>query len=100
MAAKRLYCYSMTNTQPRRRAARTVSQSAHDWKPVGDRLRALRERAAQSRAVAAEVTGVNPLTLIRYESGARPPSIDALLRYARAYRVTTDWILTGSRKAV
>lgn len=89
----------MKNATRPRRTAETVSRSAKAWKPIGDRLRALRERASQSRAEAAEAAGINPLTLIRYESGERPPSVDALVGYARAYGVTTDWILTGSRRA-
>jgi transcriptional regulator with XRE-family HTH domain len=90
----------MQKPTTRRRAQKDASQSAKPWKQVGDRLRELRARASQSRTEAASATGVNALTLIRYEDGSREPSIAAVIAFARTYRVTTDWILTGSRKAV
>lgn len=88
----------MQNTTPRRGPSVSHSRSAKTWKPIGDRLRQLREREAQSRTDASKATGVNALTLVRYESGSRPPSVDAVIAFARVYRVTTDWIL-GLRKA-
>lgn len=87
----------MTSKPRRSRAGRTVRQTAQDWKPVGDRLRALRERAGLSRSAAEALTGVDRQTLVRYESGSRAPSVLALIALARSYDVTTDWLLLGRR---
>lgn len=84
----------------RRRTGESIARLGKAVESTADRLRSLREVAGHSRKAAAESTGIPERTLVRYEDGTRPPSAAAVVAIARAYRVTTDWILTGSRKAV
>jgi transcriptional regulator with XRE-family HTH domain len=65
------------------------------WISLGARLRQLREHRGQSRAEASRVTGISPNSLVRYEDGSREPGVGAIIKIARAYAVTTDWILLG-----
>jgi len=62
---------------------------------VGERIRAVRGKQTQTEF--AEVLGVKKQNYIsRYERG-RIPSPDLLVRIAEIGRVTTDWLLTGTR---
>lgn len=57
---------------------------------VGPRLRALRERRGVTLARLASTTGISVSTLSRLESGGRRPTLELLLRLARAHEVPLD----------
>lgn len=60
---------------------------------LGDRLRYLREQRDLGQKEAAESLGISGTVLSRYESGARTPDTATLVRLARFYGVTTDYLL-------
>jgi transcriptional regulator with XRE-family HTH domain len=60
---------------------------------VGPRLRARRERQQATLADVSATSGISPSTLSRLESGARRPTLELLLRLARAYDVPVDDLL-------
>ncbi|WP_285732968.1 XRE family transcriptional regulator [Nocardiopsis sp. ATB16-24] len=57
---------------------------------VGPRLRALRRQRGSTLDALAEATGISVSTLSRLESGARRPTLELLLRLARAHGVSLD----------
>ena len=57
------------------------------------RLRDLREDADLTQAAVAEALCVRQNTYSQYENGKRQLPIDVLIRLARFYGVTTDYIL-------
>lgn len=57
---------------------------------VGERLRALRRARETTLAELSASTGVSVSTLSRLESGGRRPTLELLLRLARAHGVTLD----------
>ncbi len=57
---------------------------------VGPRLRALRRERETTLADLSAATGISVSTLSRLESGARRPTLEQLLRLARAHGVTLD----------
>ncbi|BAU87685.1 XRE family transcriptional regulator [Streptomyces laurentii] len=57
---------------------------------MGPRLRAARERRGVTLTGVGEATGIAPSTLSRMETGRRRPTLDVLLRLARAYGVSLD----------
>ncbi len=57
---------------------------------VGPRLRALRRERGSTLDALAEATGISVSTLSRLESGARRPTLELLLRLARAHGVSLD----------
>lgn len=57
---------------------------------VGPRLRALRRERETTLTDLAAQTGISASTLSRLESGDRRPTLELLLRLARAYGVTLD----------
>lgn len=59
------------------------------------RLRALREgmRPVRSMRATSELMGLPPDALRRYERGEDEPKLDALLKIADYYRVSTDYLL-------
>jgi len=60
---------------------------------VGPRLRALREQRQTTLAQLARTSGVSVSTLSRLESGGRKPTLELLLRLARAYELPVDELL-------
>lgn len=62
---------------------------------VGPRLRAVRERKGGTLAELAEVSGVSASTLSRLESGGRKPTLELLLRLARAHGVPMEELIRG-----
>ena len=62
---------------------------------VGPRLRAVRERRQSTLAQLSEATGISVSTLSRLESGGRKPTLELLLRLARAYELALDELLTA-----
>lgn len=65
-------------------------------KEIADRLREIRQDAGYKTATdAARAFGWNENTYRSNENGQRPPSRQAAVKYARAFRVSVDWLLTG-----
>lgn len=65
-------------------------------KEIADRLQEARKEAGYKTATdAARAFGWNENTYRSNENGQRPPSRQAAVKYARAYRVSVDWLLTG-----
>ena len=59
------------------------------------RLRRLREsmRPVRSMTVTSQLMGLHPDLLRRYERGEAEPSIDAIIKIADYYAVSTDYLL-------
>ena len=55
--------------------------------PIALKLRALREERGLTKEEAAELADVGHRTLIRLESGERPPSLPTVTKIAGAYGV-------------
>jgi transcriptional regulator with XRE-family HTH domain len=62
----------------------------HALAAVGPRLRALRRQRETTLVDLSARTGISVSTLSRLESGERRPTLELLLRLARAYGVTLD----------
>lgn len=63
---------------------------------LAERLKFARQQAGFRTATeAAESLGVGAPTYTHHENGTRAPRNDDLAHYARRFRVTTDWLLTG-----
>ena len=60
---------------------------------IGDRLRAVRELRRESQAQAAHRIGISANALCQYEKNDRRPTYTVLIRIARHYRVSTDYLL-------
>jgi transcriptional regulator with XRE-family HTH domain len=56
--------------------------------PIAVKLRVLREERGLTHKEAAELANVSHLTLIRLESGKRPPYIPTVTKIAKAYGVS------------
>ena len=56
--------------------------------PIAVKLRDLREQRGLTHKEAAELADVSDLTLIRLESGERPPYMPTVTKLARAYGVS------------
>ncbi|MDQ2957677.1 MAG: XRE family transcriptional regulator [Actinomycetota bacterium] len=61
---------------------------------VGPRLRAVREQRQTTLAQLSQASGVSVSTLSRLESGGRKPTLELLLRLARAHELPVDELLT------
>jgi transcriptional regulator with XRE-family HTH domain len=62
---------------------------------VGDRIAKKREELGLSQTDLAKKAGLKPPTISHYESGARSPSYEALIKLSNALNVTTDFLITG-----
>src|SRR5260370_25818993 len=62
---------------------------------VGPRLRSIRQRRGATLAELSETTGISVSTLSRLESGGRKPTLELLLRLARAHEVPVDELISG-----
>ena len=60
------------------------------------RIALLRESAGLSQAELARRIGVSASSVGMYEQGRREPSLDLVVRLAREFGVTTDYLLVGS----
>jgi transcriptional regulator with XRE-family HTH domain len=58
--------------------------------PIAAKLRDLREERGLTQKEAAELAGVYHRTVIRLESGKRPPSMPTVTKLARAYGVPVE----------
>lgn len=65
----------------------------------GERLREIRSTKYPSASSAAEAMGLKQrFTYTQHENDTRPISRDAAVRYARFFKVSVDWLLTGRGK--
>jgi transcriptional regulator with XRE-family HTH domain len=58
--------------------------------PIAVRLRVLREELGLTHKEAAELANVSQATLVRLESGRRPPYMPTVTKIARAYGVPLE----------
>jgi transcriptional regulator with XRE-family HTH domain len=75
--------------------SRDLKNLAIDWKAVGRRVRELRGFDTKQEELA-EALGVVQSHISAIERGLKEPSSTILLRIARKYGKTVDWLLTGS----
>ena len=57
------------------------------------RLRALREKRSDKQSSVATSIGITESTLSAYEKGTRKPSFDVLLKLAKYYSVSIDYLV-------
>ena len=65
---------------------------------LGERLKALRTAKKMSQKELAERIGIAKSVISFYESGDRFPSYDVLIKIARIFNVTTDYLLDVERE--
>jgi transcriptional regulator with XRE-family HTH domain len=70
------------------------SKPAVDWKAVGRRLRELRGFDAKQADFAKEL-GISQAQLSRYEKGKSEMGAEVVLRIARKFGKSMEWMLTG-----
>ena len=63
---------------------------------VGLRIAALRREAGLSQAQLAQKLQISPSAMGMYEQGRREPSLQLIGEMARIFRVSTDYLITGS----
>ncbi|MFC4326469.1 helix-turn-helix domain-containing protein [Streptomyces andamanensis] len=73
----------------------TDDGTAHALAALGPRLRTARERCGATLTGVGRATGIAPSTLSRIETGRRKPTLEVLLRLAKAYDASLDE-LTGT----
>lgn len=66
----------------------------------GDKLKALRKGQKLTQQQLAERLGVAKSVVSYYESGDRFPSYDVLVKIARTFHVTTDFLLDIERNRI
>lgn len=59
----------------------------------GDRLKAVRDLRGMSQNDLERVVGVSNVQISRYESGRTDPSLDIVIKFAKALDVTADYLL-------
>lgn len=62
---------------------------------LGERIALLRWKQGISQAALADRLHISASTVGMYEQGRRAPSLDMVVRLAREFGVTTDYLLTG-----
>lgn len=65
---------------------------------LGEKLKALRTAKKMSQKELAERIGIAKSVISFYESGDRFPSYDVLVKIARIFNVTTDYLLDVERE--
>lgn len=63
---------------------------------VSERIKNCRENLCISQVLLAELAGINPTQLYRYESGKAKPRPEAADRIAAALGVSTAWLVHGT----
>lgn len=64
--------------------------------PVSERIKSCRENLGHSQVLLAELAGINPTQLYRYESGKANLRLDVADKIASALDVNTAWLLHGT----
>jgi transcriptional regulator with XRE-family HTH domain len=81
------------------RTVEAVDETPENRKAIGGRIATARLSAGYENASEfARHVGVSPNTIYRWERGEVAPSIWQLESVSRVARVTTDWVLRGSRE--
>lgn len=62
---------------------------------LGTRIAALRRQAGFSQAQLAAILKISPSAMGMYEQGRREPSVQTVVDMAKAFGVSTDYLLTG-----
>jgi len=75
--------------------SRALKELTIDWKAVGRRIRELRGFDT-NQAELADAIGVAQSHVSAIERGLKEPSATILLKIARQYGKTVDWLLTGA----
>lgn len=57
-----------------------------------DRIKAVRTSNKLTQREFAERVGISPTTLISYEKGGKVPSYDILVRIAKEFSISLDWL--------
>lgn len=65
---------------------------------LGEKIKALRTAKKMSQKELAERIGIAKSVISFYESGDRFPSYDVLIKIARIFNVTTDYLLDVERE--
>lgn len=66
-----------------------------------DRLKAAREKAGFPKAAdAAQSIGIPLPTYYAHENGSRVPKIPELQRYAKKFKVSAEWLISGKQHGV
>lgn len=63
---------------------------------LGPRIAALRQLSGMKQAELAEKLGVSTSAVGMYEQGRREPGTQLLVKLAKVFSVTTDYLLTGN----
>ncbi|MGK5054976.1 helix-turn-helix domain-containing protein [Janthinobacterium sp. RB2P8] len=63
---------------------------------VSERIKSCRENLRISQVLLAELAGINPTQLYRYESGKAKPRPEAAEKIAAALGVSTAWLVHGA----
>lgn len=61
-----------------------------------ERLIQARTQAGYSQKKAAEILGITPVTMNRYEKAHREPERGLLIKMAELYNCELNWLLTGA----
>jgi transcriptional regulator with XRE-family HTH domain len=65
---------------------------------ISDKLKSLRQEKGWSQAQLAKKVAMKPQNISRYERGVFAPSVDALVKFAKAFGVTIDYLMDDSEK--
>lgn len=63
---------------------------------VAKRITELRKKAGMNQAQLADLLKVSPSAVGMYEQGRRYPDINMLIRLAKVFEVSLDYLITGS----
>ena len=63
---------------------------------VSERIKSCRENLGHSQVLLAELAGINPTQLYRYESGKANLRLDVAEKIASALDVSTAWLMHGT----
>lgn len=66
---------------------------------IADILKSLRKQSNMSQAELAKLLGISRSAVSNYENGIRRPNQDMLIKFARFFNVSTDYILGHSNPA-
>lgn len=67
---------------------------------MGKRIKELRNKARLTQTELAKCLGVTKFTIAAYENDSRQPSYDTLIKIAKIFHVTTDYLLLNDSNAV
>lgn len=62
---------------------------------LGSRIANIRKEKNMSQSQLAVLLGVGPSTVGMYEQGRRTPDLDTLVRLAKVFNVSLDYLITG-----